>query len=778
MTRKTVLISLALLLPLFATGAQLRPYGLTTDLIGRTDVVYSKGYPVDITLPQMSLAKGDYQYAAIATPHPRFSWIVDGGEAQDVLQKAYRIRLYKIARMAPVAPAKGAKQYDYPMPVEQRSLVWDSGRVESSGSTGVKYRGAELEGDSIYAWEIKTWDNLGRESEWSEPKLFKTASELSDDAVSIEPLVKDDLHPESVALLPDGSVFADFGRDAFGQVSLSLSCEAPSRIVLHLGERLKDGRVDREPFGTCRYRRIELSLTPGTHTYTPVILPDWRNTHGDAVLMPAYIGEVMPFRYLEIEGLSVSGEQLEALKGSIVRSYVHHPFDPAPAFRSSDEVLNALWELCSYSMEATSFIGYHIDGDRERIPYECDALINQLCVYGVDRVYSLSRRTIVHLLDHPTWPTEWILQTVLMAWYDYLYTGDTRLLEAQYELLCSHTLSALRQPCGLVSTRVAQQDGAFLASIRREQAIRDIVDWPQGRGSFGLPGSSPGEADFFEFGDYNAVVNAYHYATLRCMAEIAYALARDQEASEWKMDAGRFKMLYNKSFLDRKEGLYRDVPGGAHSALHSNMFPLAFGLAPEKKAGGIADWLAGRGMVCSIANARFLLDALYEAGRGDAAYGLLSATHDRSWYNTVLLGSTMTLEAWDDKYKGNQDWNHAWGGAPADLLPHRFVGVEPLEAGWKEIRVKPQVASVTHVETSVPSPRGGIDVVIDNTPGRFRLELDIPANVVARVYVPVPKGFKGALLMNGEDVKTVRDASGLFLIAEGVGSGHKVFYVR
>ena len=757
MIRKHILLSFALLLPLFATGAQLRPYGLTTDLIGRTDVVYSQGRPVALTLPQMSLTKGDYQFAAIATEHPRFAWIVDGGEQQDVLQTACQIRLYKD---------------------EQRSLVWDSGRIGTSRSTGVKYAGSALEPDSVYAWEVKTWDNYGRESDWSESKYFKTAGKLSDDSVSIEPLVKEDQHPGSVTLLSDGNVFADFGRDAFGQISLTLSCVSPSTVVLHLGERIRDGRVDREPFGTCRYRRIEIRLQPGTYSYSPAILPDWRNTHGDAVLMPSYIGEVMPFRYLEIEGLQVSESQLEELREGIVRSYVHHPFGPVPAWDSSDEVLNALWDLCSYSMEATSFTGYHIDGDRERIPYECDALINQLCVYGVDRIYSLSRRTIVHLLEHPTWPTEWILQTVLMAWYDYLYTGDTRLLEAQYELLGSHTLSALRQGGGLVSTRVSEQDAEFLASIRRSQPIRDIVDWPQGRGSFGLPGSSPGEADFFEFGDYNAVVNAYHYATLRCMAEIAGALARDQEASEWRREAEKFKLLYNKSFLDRKAGLYRDVPGGSHSALHSNMFPLAFGLAPENKAAGIADWLSGRGMVCSIANAKFLLDALYEAGRGEAAYALLSATHDRSWYNTVLLGSTMTLEAWDDKYKGNQDWNHAWGGAPADLLPHKFAGVEPVRAGWSEIRVKPQVASVASVETSVPSPRGDIGIRIENRAEGFSMALDIPANVTASVYVPVPKGYRGTLLMNGAPVKAVKDPSGRFLVADGVGSGHKVFTVK
>ena len=88
---------------------------------------------------------------------------------------------------------------------------------------------------------------------------------------------------------------------------------------------------------------------------------------------------------------------------------------------------------CPFSPELTSsrsFAGIYVDGDRERIPYEADALINQLCHYGVDREYSMARRSHEYLLNRPTWPTEWILQSVLIAWYDYMYTGDSRSLKA------------------------------------------------------------------------------------------------------------------------------------------------------------------------------------------------------------------------------------------------------------------------------------------------------------------------------------------------------------
>ena len=781
--RRLAFILTLFILTAVSLGAQPKPDGLRTDLIGRTDIVYAGGYPTGMTLPETGLAKGAFQYAAIATPRLRLSWVVPPVEgATDVMQTAYQIRFFRLEPLQVQAPAKGAKQYEYPMPEVQKTLLWDSGRVESGQSTAVAYGGPALDPDTVYGWEVKIWLNTEEECGWSELKLFKTAALLREDAISIEPLVKTDQRPEEVKTLPDGTVFVDFGKAAFGQLRLTLNggLDAYSSSIiqggtmvktvgLHLGERLKDGRVDREPFGTCRYRRIELQLLPGIHTYTPEILPDWRNTHGDAVLMPDSIGEVMPFRYLEIEGLPDRPQD-------IVRVMVSHPVsDPGCLFDASDKVLDDVWSLCRYSMLATSFIGYHIDGDRERIPYECDALINQLGWYGVDDSYTLSRRTIDYLLDHPTWPTEWILQTVLMAWYDYLYTGDARLLEARYDLLRDHTLSDLRQPNGFVSTRTQPQGEVFLQSIRRTQPIRDIVDWPQGRGSFGLPGSSPGEADFFEFTDYNAVVNAYHYATLKAMERIAEALGRDEECERWAVDAVAFKDRFNKYFFDRKAGTYRDGIGTDHSALHSNLFPLAFGLVPERQVPRVADYIIGKGMACSIANAKFLLDALYEAGEADAALALLNATHDRSWYNAIRAGSTITFEAWDDKYKPNQDWNHAWGAAPADLLPHKFLGVEPLEPGWDRIRIRPQVASLDRAFGMIPTVKGPVSILIRQDTACYRLELGLPSNTQSCVQIPWPKGKKAVVTLDGQPYPTRRE--GNFLVLDPVGSGHRVIEI-
>ena len=214
----------------------------------------------------------------------------------------------------------------------------------------------------------------------------------------------------------------DFGKAAFGQIACTLtSPHDGDSVVVHLGERIKDGRVDRQPAGTTRYRRIPLCVKKGTHTYRLKIRKDQRNTTGDAVLIPDYIGEVLPFRYAELEGYNGTLRTTD-----VVRTSVHHPFNElAASFTSSDTILNAVWNLCHYSMKATSFLGVYIDGDRERIPYEWDAYINQLGHYWTDRTYSMARHTNDYFVVHPTGPTEWILQLVLMARNAYLFAGTS-----------------------------------------------------------------------------------------------------------------------------------------------------------------------------------------------------------------------------------------------------------------------------------------------------------------------------------------------------------------
>ena len=98
-------------------------------------------------------------------------------------------------------------------------------------------------------------------------------------------------------------------------------------------------------------------------------------------------------------------------------------------------MLNALWKLCHYSIKATTFAGLYVDGDRERIPYEADAYLNQLGHQACHHDCAIARATFDYLLAHPTWPTEWASHMPFMAYADWMYTGDREWIAERFEAL-------------------------------------------------------------------------------------------------------------------------------------------------------------------------------------------------------------------------------------------------------------------------------------------------------------------------------------------------------
>ncbi|MDX1683100.1 MAG: alpha-L-rhamnosidase C-terminal domain-containing protein, partial [Phycisphaeraceae bacterium] len=466
---------------------------------------------------------------------------------------------------------------------------------------------------------------------------------------------------------------------------------------------------------------------------TRVTIPtDPRHENPSAIPMPEAIGEVTPFRYAEIEPAG------DLNPDAFRQITVHYPFDDnAASFESSSDVLNAVWELCHYTIKATTFCGVYVDGDRERIPYEGDAYINQLGHYTCDREYQLARYTHEYLLQRPTWPTEWHLHSVMMAWADYLYSGEAQSLAAFYDTLALKTLADLARPDGLISTESDHCDEAFerKLGLHREghaacDGLRDLVDWPPG--SFTDGGT--GERDDHKMQPINTVVNAFHIHTLRLMANIADALGRDADREQWSVRAEKAEISLNEKLFDQGRGIYIDGEGSDHASLHSNMFPLAFGLVPRDRQASVIGFVRSRGMACSVYGAQHLLDGLYRHRQADHGLALMTATHDHSWWHMREVGSTMTLEAWDHRYKNNLDWSHAWGAAPANILPRWVLGVRPLAPGFTRLLIDPQPAGLAHVAGVTPTPLGPVKVAVESSAtDRRQLTVTVPDGATATV---------------------------------------------
>lgn len=543
--------------------------------------------------------------------------------------------------------------------------------------------------------------------------------------------------PVRLVRTSEDSWFADFGKDAFGTLILQINTDRRDTLEIHLGEKLAaPGRIDRKPGGSIRYTRVMLPVGPDSKEYVINLPPDKRNTNPPAVSLPDSFGVVMPFRYCEIKNFRGI-----LVPGSLKQKAFSWKFNPlAGRFYSSDTILNAVWELCKYTIKATSFTGCYIDGDRERIPYEADAYINQLSHYAVDNEYEPARRTCEYFMEHPTWPTEWILHTVMLFYQDYMYTGDISLIEKYYESLKKKTLLSLAREDGLISSKSPELTGRLMAELGfsdTTQRIRDIVDWPPAQKDTGWKLATPeGERDGYEMKEINTVVNSFHYHNLVLMSEIARKLGKEDDSRFFSGRALKVRDAVNAKLFNPATGRYVDGEGSEHSSLHANMFPLAFGLVPEENVKSVVQFIKSGGMACSVYGAQFLLEGLYEAGEAEYAFSLLTSTTDRSWYNMIRAGSTITLEAWDMKYKPNLDWNHAWGAAPANIIVRNMWGIKPLAPGFEKAVIRPQMAGLKYSEITAPTVKGSVH-------GRFVKS----KNGTETYFLSIPKGINETLLL-------------------------------
>ncbi|MCC8427109.1 glycoside hydrolase family 78 protein [Mucilaginibacter sp. UR6-11] len=76
---------------------------------------------------------------------PRFSWQLIAGDARNVMQTAYEIKVTNTAK----------------------GVVWSTGKVLTDQSMYVTYKGTSLTSGQKYTWQVRVWDNKGKTSQWS-----------------------------------------------------------------------------------------------------------------------------------------------------------------------------------------------------------------------------------------------------------------------------------------------------------------------------------------------------------------------------------------------------------------------------------------------------------------------------------------------------------------------------------------------------------------------------------------------------------------------------------
>ena len=491
--------------------------------------------------------------------------------------------------------------------------------------------------------------------------------------------------PSTVRKLAPGRWLFDFGQEVVGGIRLSIEGRAGQTIEVLLGEEL-------EPDGGVKYN-LRCKQTYAER---------WRLRNGAQ--------QLEHWGYRAFRWMEARCEADIDLTNAVEAAVLALPWREEAEFSSSSPDLDRVWRMCRYSIQALRLDLYQDTPTRERGPYEGDAIINQLSEYAVQRSYALARFSTHFLLSRPTWPTEYRLQTPILAWRDYLATGDDAALARDYDAMVERQLIDAINPSGLVEKDPGQSS----------QVNGDLVDWPKSN------------LDGHVFTRVNTVINTWQYEALMALANIARVLGKLADRERLMRGAERMKDAMNAVLL-QPDGSYRDGLATDHSAQHAIAYPLAAGITPVQLRASAGKLLASQGMRMSVYGAQFLLDALFNAGEDRAAIELMTSREQFSWLHMMDdLHATIAMEAWDPAIKPNATFSHAWGTAPANVVPRHVVGMEAIEPGASQLRIAPKPGDLAWFKATLPTIRGAVNASYAR-PGPVLLEISLPPNVTAEL---------------------------------------------
>ena len=280
--------------------------------------------------------------------------------------------------------------------------------------------------------------------------------------------------------------------------------------------------------------------------------------------------------------------------------------------------------------------------------------------------------------------------------------------------------------------------------------------------------------------DGTLIGTAYYYKMLLLMVKYARIVGVSADEAEYKDLAGRVKAAFHRRFFKPESGQYDN--GTQTSAI----LPLAFGMAPEENRKTVLDGLIrkieteSKGHVgTGLVGAQWLMRTLTDNGRADIAYRIATQKEYPGWGYMISRGATTIWELWngDTADPAMNSGNHVMQiGDLAVWMYERLAGIrsDAEKPGFKHVIVKPQPAGdLTFVKASHRSLYGLISSHWRKEAGRFLLDVTVPPNTTATVYVPakeagsVTEGGAPASKARGVKILRMEDGAAVFEVGSG-----------
>jgi len=617
-----------------------------------------------------------------------------------------------------------------------------------TAATGPILEGDFLMGETYDArQEMPGWSTADFDgSQWQPVDVTETIAAAIEAYPSVLVRQFQQIKPVSIAEPEPGAYVYDMGTNFAGFVRLKVANATPGqKIVLRFVERLNpDGTIYTTNLRGARATDTYICKGKGTEVWQPRF-----TFHG--------------FQYVEVTGFP-GKPSLDTILGVELTSDT----PVVGSFECSDKLANTLYRNICQTQRA-NFID---------IPTDCPQRDERLGWMGDAQIYV---RTATYNADVSAFFTKWLVDVedaqlengafsdvsprkvatgggtaawgdagVICPWTIYKVYGDTRTLAEHYDSMqkwidyCKGTSQGLLRP--------AEGYGDWL-SIQ--------ADTPK-----------------------DVLATAYFARSTKLVAEVAAVLGKKDDAQKYEQLFEDIRQAFNDAYV-AEDGR---IKGDTQTVY---VLALAFDLLPKEKretatkylVDNIRDrnWRLSTGFV----GTKDLMTTLTRFGATDVAYHLFHNESFPSWGFSIRHGATSIWERWDGwtpengfQDPGMNSFAHYSFGAVAEWMFKTIAGIDTEGNAYQRIIIHPQPGGrISWAKASYNSIQGRISTDWKVRDGEFSLDVTIPTNAIATIYIPakdaetVREGRRSAA--NAVGVKFI-EQQGNDAVFE-VGSGHYRF---
>jgi alpha-L-rhamnosidase len=607
--------------------------------------------------------------------------------------------------------------------------------------------------------ERRGWAEVGYSTEGWQPVAVspKTKTPLeAHPGVPVRKLME--LHPRSAKEIRPGTHILDLGQNFAGWCRLKVRGAAGTRVQLRFAEMLnRDGTLFTENLRTAQVTDVYVLKGAGEEVWEPRF-----TFHG--------------FQYVEVSGYP-GPLPPDAITGVVLHSDAPIVGD----FETSNPMLNRLFQNVAWSTRANYF----------EIPTDCPQRDERMGWTGDAQVFI---RSGTYFMDAASFFTAWLATLNDDVDSRGAYPNYSPMASAPFGfdpspgwgdagVICPYALFQVYDDRTVLERHYSKMAGwiDFMAGERQYLApdAEYLKEWTQR------------DSRRYGFGDWLnldevptpkfLIGAAYHAHTIKLMSKVAEALGRQADAQRYAQRFEETRAVFVRAYVTPEGRVLGDTQTGYLLALAFDLLPAELRpRAAERLVEKIAanDWRLSTGFL----GVNLLLPTLTEIGRTDVAYRLLTNTVYPSWGYSVNNGATTIWERWNAwtreggiNRESMNSFNHYAYGSCLEWMFTTMAGIDTDGPGFKRLRIRPRPGGgITHVRAAYDSIHGPIKSEWRLDGLRFALDVTIPANVTARVYIPargadaVTEG--GHSVASSAGLKVVGMEGGSLVLEAGSGS--------